>query len=812
MRSGSKRRLVVLFGMAPWILAVWNGLVPAAWSPLARAHGVYVGSPEALQQAIETAHARISEREAMAGLPAPERGALAQQHANLEVVRSLVAAGIANASDPVGHALASAGAAIDSREELIGTYLHASHMTSPLAAARANVEDARSFLDLLEGTTSGLAKAAALAKAGGSRQERLLEVQIPEPTIATRELPSEALRALLQVNGLEPTAQDEAGMARLDALPGTLRARLATLVEIFLAFDDASRRDDQGRMLAERAALLDAVVALAEAAAPGVCDRIDLPADPTLPGIATIAIGDCADTYTRDFALSVDLGGSDVYRNNAGGNGFGADPCAQTSPHPAAALVDLAGDDDYVSGRACGVNGGAIGGGALLVDAGGNDEYTAQNLGTNGGGHAGLGLLVDAGGNDVYTASGQWATNGGGFFGAGFLVDLAGDDTYTGSLAGTNGGGLLGHGLLLDGDGADAYTGFTSCVNGGASDGTGFLLDAGGDGDLYYAEDTGSYEETFGKNGGAGRGGVAFLLDTGGNDRYVGGSNGANGGGQWGTGFLVDAGGDDEYTAGNDGVNGSGWALIPGSHVVRPVENVVGLGFLIEVSGTDRYTAGQFGANGGCYVGSSFLYDGEGNDVFVTQDGGGVNGGAGGHNTAGCAAFFLNVDGDDEYRVTGGIEFEGGHGANGGTGGNGGAGFVFDTGGNDLYSAHSRGVNGGGWGGAGLLLDMAGNDLYQAAGGGVNGGAYTGSSVGSHAGNPVAGVGFLFDFGGDDRYTAGGQGANGGIDTAGVLTDVAGGLLLDKSGNDYYQDLQGGTGWNRTVVAKGGVTGQQFDF
>lgn len=812
MRNGSRRRLVVLLGASPWIFAAWSGVVPSAWSPLARADAVYVGSPEALDQAIATANTHISEREAMAGLPGEDRGALAQQHANLEVVRSVIDAGLANADDPAAHALAAADLAIDSREELLGTYLHASYMTSHIEAARANVGDARGFLSLLNGSAAGLAKAVALAKAGGSRQARLLGVEIPGATPAAHGLPSEALRALLDANGIGPDAADEAGLARLDALPEGLRGPLATLVDAFLALDGASRLEDEGGMLTERAALLDAALVLSQAANPGVCDRVDLPADTTLPGIATIAVGDCADTYTRDFALSVDLGGADVYQNNAGGNGFGADPCSQTSPHPAAALVDLAGDDDYVSGRACGVNGGAIGGAALLVDASGNDEYTAQNLGTNGGGHAGLGLLVDAAGHDLYTASGKWATNGGGFVGAGFLVDVAGDDTYTGSVAGSNGGGLLGHGLLLDGGGIDTYTGSTSAVNGGASDGTGFLLDAGGDGDVYYAEDSGAYEETFGKNGGAGRGGIAFLFDAGGNDLYAGGTNGVNGGGQWGTGFLVDAGGDDEYIAGNDGVNGSGWALIPGSHVVRPVENVIGLGFLIDVSGNDRYTAGQFGANGGCYIGSSFLYDGEGSDVFVAADGGGVNGGAGGHNTAGCAAFFLNVGGNDEYRVTGGTEFEGGHGANGGAGGNGGAAFFFDTGGNDVYAAHSRGVNGGGWGGVGLVLDMTGNDRYEAADGGGNGGAYTGSSTGSHAGNPAAGVGFLFDLAGDDRYTAGGQGANGGIDVAGVLTDVAGGLLLDKGGNDYYEDLQGGTGWNLTVAAKGGATGQQLDF
>jgi hypothetical protein len=171
-------------------------------------------------------------------------------------------------------------------------------------------------------------------------------------------------------------------------------------------------------------------------------------------------------------------------------------------------------------------------------------------------------------------------------------------------------------------------------------------------------------------------------------------------------------------------------------------------------------------------------------------------------------------------------------GVNGGATGRRG-GFLLDAGGNDTYTARTQGVNGGGaLQASGFLLDAGGNDTYTATGEtpfgarGANGGAFSQST------------GALIDIDGDDEYGARDRGANGGSvgGYAGLLADLAGddsydathtgvngharpvlpyaapstGLLFDGNGTDTYEDREGGTGVDKTVVPKG-LVGAQID-
>lgn len=165
-------------------------------------------------------------------------------------------------------------------------------------------------------------------------------------------------------------------------------------------------------------------------------------------------------TYTEDFALQIDLGGDDTYRNSAGG----ADP--EGNGLNISVTVDLDGDDRYeaalpVASGARVAQGAAYEGGiGMLVDAAGDDSYLVTggpgaagvlplgvpNVGALGQGYAtaGVGLLADLGGSDRYRledwrAGGTWVRGQGvsAVGGASALLDLGlGDDTYEAEAGG----------------------------------------------------------------------------------------------------------------------------------------------------------------------------------------------------------------------------------------------------------------------------------------------------------------------------------------------------------------------------------------
>ena len=249
--------------------------------------------------------------------------------------------------------------------------------------------------------------------------------------------------------------------------------------------------------------------------------------------------------------------------------------------------------------------------------------------------------------------------------------------------------------------------------------------------------------------------------------------------------LIIDAGGNDTYEN-----NAGGTENWPGTTVnprlgFSPAAALVDLG-----EGQDSYgaDAASLGVAGGVYgQAAGFLVDAGGDDIYNAHSVG-VNGGTWGRGPYGC--FFILGIGCEDYDL-------------------GASGFLLDASGDDTHpSGGGLGVNGGGIGGSGTLLDVAGDDTYESGDGGTNGGG---------AG---PGAGLLADLAGDDSYTAEDGSVNGGAgDTsandypASSIGDlpVSQGLLFDAAGTDTYQDNEGGTGTDKTVVPKGDSAGAQLD-
>lgn len=262
-----------------------------------------------------------------------------------------------------------------------------------------------------------------------------------------------------------------------------------------------------------------------------------------IPGLLALDTVGAPSHYDVDVVFLLDVGGDDVYRNNAGGSTVRSLGAATTCYHTEQAsrvgvLVDVQGNDDY-GAPTCGGNGGGVRGAGFLYDAAGDDHYNGTGRGTNGGAaEAGQGLLVDRSGNDTYASTSGGANGGGiGFLvgseapvAQGFLLDLGGNDTYTASSGGNGGGYYGGAGLLIDLLGNDTYLSAGSGTAGGGERGRGTLLDLAGD-DTYRSSGSKSTQ------GGASTGGymtcignlcpapetvaAGLLLDAGGHDLYI---------------------------------------------------------------------------------------------------------------------------------------------------------------------------------------------------------------------------------------------------------------------------------------------------
>ena len=324
--------------------------------------------------------------------------------------------------------------------------------------------------------------------------------------------------------------------------------------------------------------------------------------------LGSVAVGGSGPNgYREDCALIIDLGGDDKYYRRAGG--------ACGLARPVAVCLDLSGDDVYQATEPF-AQGAALMGCGLLVDRRGNDRYTTLEGFAQGASLAGAAALVDQDGDDLYRG-GSYAQGAALAVGVAALLDGGGADEHEAGLyaQGFAGPGALG--VLVAHGGNDRYSvvGRKKCSY--------------GDDGVFDAHSQGS---SCGFRGPA-SGGIAALVDDGGDDVYEAGNFSQGCGYSFGWGVLADLGG------GNDRYSGSRYAQGAAAHSA--------LGSLYDDGGNDRYSAWIGAAQSLAWdLCVTAVIDEGGDDVW---DGGLTRSqGAAAHNGL---ALFYDASGCDTYRT-----------------------------------------------------------------------------------------------------------------------------------------------------------------
>ncbi len=252
----------------------------------------------------------------------------------------------------------------------------------------------------------------------------------------------------------------------------------------------------------------------------------------------------------------------------------------------------------------------------------------------------------------------------------------------------------------------------------------------------------------------------SVVIDFSGNDLYLSSESLTQGTGFLGGGFLIDLGGDDRYLA---------QSFSQGSALL-------GVGMLVDVQGNDEFNCHAF-CQGSGFLGAGVVALGEGNDRFsaaISSQGFGFVKGFGA---------LINVSGDDKY-FAGGVypdfrepqkayqSMSQGFGLGlrpweSLVGTSGGIGVMADAEGNDTYIGDYFSQGSSYWFALGILADRAGHDTYLS-------GRYS-QGAGVHFSSGV-----LMDDAGDDSYLA-----KLGV-SQGCGHDFGLGFLLDHKGNDRY--------------------------
>ena len=291
--------------------------------------------------------------------------------------------------------------------------------------------------------------------------------------------------------------------------------------------------------------------------------------------------GEGPNVYSEDAALIVDLGGDDLYLNNAGG----------TRPGMPVALV---------------------------IDFGGNNRYLGKDNFSQGAGLLGCGFLVDLGGETTFRALSE--SQGAGFWGMGFLYHGDGNAVYSASRF-SQGTGQMGLGLMISGRGNDSYLCSFSGQGLGLFGGAGILIDEGGN-DFYHLggsepdfRDPLKASQSFGQGFGMGvasekdiraiPGGIGMLIDLKGDDTYIADYFAQGSSYYYGLGILDDRAGNDQYIAGRyaqgAGIHSSVGVLIDRQGndfyyssygVAQGLGHDYGIGFLEDDEGENRYQGG----------------------------------------------------------------------------------------------------------------------------------------------------------------------------------------------------------------------------
>ena len=350
--------------------------------------------------------------------------------------------------------------------------------------------------------------------------------------------------------------------------------------------------------------------------------------------------------YGMDASLIIDLGGDDLYLNNAGAPVFEIHERAVSEiRYPTGLVIDFEGDDRYINPKFAAVASGFFGLG-LILDMAGDDFYDGGQLSV-GASFFGMGCLMDMSGNDTYVCSegGQ----GGAFFGAARLYDGKGNDLYQGAKYVQGVGGPSGLGQLHDLRGKDHYRAgwkhgssygtkgiYQGCsqgvgwgFRGHAAGGIGILHDFGGN-DIYEA---GNFSQGTGYFLGLG-----VLRDDAGHDVYRGSRYCQGAAAHQAAGALLDYNGNDVYSGRIAANQGAAWDL--------------SVAYLVDYAGNDCYKASDFSLGAGAQNGMGMFFDGEGEDRYESPARSlGFSGGLsyGGGRNAGNMGIFLDTGGGRDF-------------------------------------------------------------------------------------------------------------------------------------------------------------------
>lgn len=308
---------------------------------------------------------------------------------------------------------------------------------------------------------------------------------------------------------------------------------------------------------------------------------------------------------------------------------------------------------------------------SVLIDTVGDDVYESDSLdgATQGSGIFGTGLLFDMDGNDTYKA--ERLAQGCCLIGTGVLYDELGNDKYDCKVTG-QASGFYGFALLSDASGNDEYKAYAFSQASAGNLCQAYTVDLEGD-DSYYVEpyvvegyeelDYGQYPGVNGNwSQGCGwgqrvinvSGGVAGMIDLGGNDTYEGGIW-VLGTGYWsGVGFVSDIGGDDSYIS----------RYYSQSSVAH-----YGISGIIDIGGNDKHILTSTVTYSGEAASISFVWD-RGASLLINDGGDDVY--IGQNTMLGCAysaydpkgienqdmtySIFIDTEGDDQYVLNNGRE------------------------------------------------------------------------------------------------------------------------------------------------------------
>lgn len=334
-------------------------------------------------------------------------------------------------------------------------------------------------------------------------------------------------------------ADDEGSPAAMAVLARVDGARLrSAAMQMARAVDLA--RPALLALAAERGALSSASALAPSPSAPALAPAPTIDLFPIL-GVDPLGVDNA---FPHDYLLSVDLGGNDVYDNNAGGSilfGRGfivGDPSTFGPSLPGGLVMGGEYEDAQESYTA-----------TLAIDAAGNDVYGVyKSPSTVGGSKDRLctsGLLIR-----------RIVTQGGGSGGIGMLADLGGNDQYRAKTLSQGHGHVQGVGILYDGAGDDAYTAIRSAQGASVLQGVGVMIDAQGNDLHQFVSPTGGiFNVDSGRCDAGTRNGLgtavvqggALFLDASGDDSYKITSAGLGHSDAMSAGTFIDARGIDNY-------------------------------------------------------------------------------------------------------------------------------------------------------------------------------------------------------------------------------------------------------------------------